>query len=116
MQRTAGEAADVVVRTGDGLAAPAADYARARIGSVLRGAPGRVRGAEVRLERSRRTVPELVALQVAVDVGDGSVTLSVRATGVREVVDLATERLRVRLIRVDALRESARPKSAEASA
>jgi hypothetical protein len=109
MQVTEGRTVDVLVSTSDGLAAPAADYARARLGSVLSGVPGRVRGVEVRLERSRRTVPEQVLVRVAVDVGDGSVAVAARAAGVREAVDVATERLRMRLVRVHALRESARP-------
>jgi hypothetical protein len=82
---------------------------------VLRVAPGRVWGADVRLERSRGTVPEYVVLRATVDIGDGSVAVTVRATGVREAVDLAAERLRVRLVRVHELRQSARPASAGAS-
>jgi hypothetical protein len=116
MRPTADGTVDVVVRTLGGLSAPAADYARTRIGSVLHGVPGSFRGAEVRLERSRRTVPEQVLVRIAVDVGDGSVTVNVRGTGVREAVDVAAERLRVRLVRVHALRESARPAPARASA
>jgi hypothetical protein len=116
MRLTADGTVDVLVRTRDGLSAPAADYARARLGSVLRDVPGGVRGAEVRLERSRRTVPEQVLFRVTVDVGDGSVTVGVRATGLREAVDVAAERLRVRLVRVHALRQSARPASTGASA
>lgn len=116
MRRTADGTVDVLVTTLGGLSEPAVDYTRTRIGSVLRCAPGGVWGAEVRLERDRRAVPEEVLVRVAVDVGDGSVTLSVRATGVREAVDVAAERLRVRLVRVHALRQSARPASSGASA
>jgi hypothetical protein len=107
---------DVVVRTRGGLSTPAADYARARVVAVLRAVPGTVWGAEVQLERSRRTVPEQVLVRVVVDVGDGSVTVGVRATGVREAVDLAADRLRARLVRVHALRQSAQPVPAAASA
>lgn len=116
MRLTADGTVDVLVTTRGGLSAPAADYARARIGSVLRDVPGSIWGAEVGLERSRRTVPEQVLVRVAVDVGDGSVTVGVRARGVREAVDVAAGRLRVRLTRVHALRQSARPAPSGAGA
>ncbi|MFC3961559.1 sigma 54 modulation/S30EA ribosomal C-terminal domain-containing protein [Nocardia jiangsuensis] len=95
------EPVPVRVSTGRYVSAAGADYARTRIGHVLRRAPGPVRGARVRLTgHGDRAVAERVLAQANADIGDRPVRVQAGAATTAEAVDLLAARLKARLARL----------------
>lgn len=100
---------DVQVATGDVPAADA-EYARSKVGDLMRYASRPVRHARVRLTRHRDpAVRRPVVAQANLDVDGRPVRAQVQADTVREAVDLLVARLRRGLERAAGHRE-ARPR------
>jgi ribosome-associated translation inhibitor RaiA len=99
---------DVVIR-GDAPSEAVIDYARDKVLMALRPAPRRVRSGRLTLSSEpHRSIRRPASAEVLLDLDGRVVVARAAARSAREAVDLLEDRLRQRLVRVRAERESAR--------